>query len=59
MVRNIVGALILVGKKEKDASWLQDVLDGCDRALAGVAAPAQGLTLLSVDYPEKYQLSAD
>ena len=59
MVRNIVGALILVGKKEKDASWLQDVLDGCDRALAGVAAPAQGLTLLSVKYPEKYQLSAD
>ena len=59
MVRNIVGALILIGKKEKDASWLQDVLDRRDRALAGVAAPAQGLTLLSVKYPEKYQLSAD
>ena len=48
-----------LGKKEKDASWLQDVLDRRDRALAGIAAPAQGLTLLSVKYPEKYQLSAD
>ena len=59
MVRNIVGALVLLGKKEKDALWLQNVLDGRDRALAGIAAPAHGLTLLAVKYPDEYNLTTD
>ena len=59
MVRNIVGALVLLGKKEKDALWLQNVLDGRDRSLAGIAAPAHGLTLLAVKYPDEYNLTTD
>jgi tRNA pseudouridine38-40 synthase len=54
MVRNIVGALVQIGKQEKDAKWMHDVLKGRDRKLAGIAAPAHGLTLLAVKYPNEF-----
>lgn len=58
MVRNIVGALVQIGKQEKDVEWMYDVLKGQDRKLAGVAAPAHGLTLLSVKYPNEFDISS-
>lgn len=57
MVRNIVGALVQIGKQEKEVEWIYHVLKGQDRKLAGVAAPAHGLTLLSVKYPDEFDIS--
>jgi len=51
MVRNIVGSLVRVGHGEADAAWLHGLLERRDRRVAGVAAPACGLTLIRVDYP--------
>lgn len=50
MVRNIVGALIEVGSGRKPATWFGAVLAGRDRRLAGMTAPAHGLTLWRVGY---------
>jgi len=54
MVRNIVGSLVRIGRGEADADWLQELLEQRDRRLAGVTAPACGLTLTRVDYAEPY-----
>ena len=52
MVRNIAGTLMRVGTGEADEAWPQRVLEGCDRREAGITAPAQGLYLIDVYYPE-------
>jgi len=51
MVRNIVGTLIRVGKGREDAQWVEWVRDQKDRKHAGQAAPAHGLYLDHVVYP--------
>lgn len=52
MVRNIVGALIEVGTAERATGWIAEVLAGRDRRLAAITAPACGLYLTSIRYPE-------
>ncbi|MFQ5634287.1 MAG: tRNA pseudouridine(38-40) synthase TruA [Gammaproteobacteria bacterium] len=54
MVRNIAGSLVRIGHGEADARWLAELLERRDRRLAGVTAPACGLTLTRVDYPERF-----
>lgn len=56
MVRNIVGALLEVGKGRKPVSWIKELLAARDRKLAGATAPASGLYLLKVDYPAHFTL---
>lgn len=51
MVRNIVGALLAVGRGDRPVDWPADVLRRGDRKLAGVTAPAEGLVLEAVRYP--------
>src|SRR5438876_1196398 len=51
MARNIVGSAVAVGRGAREPDWLQKVLDSRDRRLAGATAPAQGLTLVRVLYP--------
>ncbi len=46
MVRIIVGTLIEVGKGSYAPSYVQEILSGQDRALAGPTVPAHGLTML-------------
>ncbi|MDO8849060.1 MAG: tRNA pseudouridine(38-40) synthase TruA [Coriobacteriia bacterium] len=53
MVRVIVGSLAEVGLGRRPASWVADALAACDRSAAGPTAPAQGLTLWHVHYPEE------
>jgi tRNA pseudouridine38-40 synthase len=55
MVRNIVGSLVRIGSGEADAAWLEDLLQRRDRRLAGVTAPASGLTLTRVEFPAPYE----
>lgn len=52
MVRAIVGTLVDVGAGRRDPGSMAALLASRDRAQAGDTAPAQGLTLVSVDYPE-------
>jgi len=53
MVRVIVGSLVEVGAGRREPAWLAGVLAACDRAAAGPTAPARGLTLWHVSYPEE------
>ena len=50
MVRSIVGTMLEVGRGEKDSDTIQTAIISGDRNLAGQTAPANGLTLLKVDY---------
>jgi tRNA pseudouridine38-40 synthase len=52
MVRNIVGTLVAVGKGKEPISFAADALAAHDRTRAGMTAPAQGLFLVGVEYPE-------
>ncbi len=56
MVRNITGTLVAIGSGERPAAWAQTVLEGRDRTAGGIAAPAQGLTLVQVDYPAEFEI---
>lgn len=53
MVRVIVGTLVEVGMGRRDPEWIAEVLAACERAAAGPTAPAHGLTLWRVEYPEE------
>jgi tRNA pseudouridine38-40 synthase len=50
MVRNVVGALIEVGSGKRMPEWIDELLAGRDRRLAGMTAPANGLILWRVGY---------
>lgn len=56
MVRNIVGTLIEVGTGERGVHSLAATLAARDRTQAGVTAPACGLYLWRVAYPESLGL---
>ncbi len=50
MVRNIMGTLLVIGAKEKEASWLAELLAAKDRTKAAMTAPPNGLYLTEVGY---------
>ena len=58
MVRNITGTLAAIGMGEQPVGWAADVLESRDRTVAGVTAPAHGLTLVSVEYPDEFGIPA-
>lgn len=53
MVRILTGTLIEVGLQERSEASVAEVLSGMDRGLAGYTAPAEGLFLKEVHYPEE------
>jgi tRNA pseudouridine38-40 synthase len=56
MVRNIVGT-VLFGPLESDpAAAMSGILAGADRRYAGVTAPAAGLYLWRVEYPQNFAI---
>ena len=59
MVRNIVGSLLEVGRGERPAEWIAELLAARDRTVAGVTAMPQGLTFLGPRYPAEWQLPPD
>ena len=59
MVRNIAGTLVMIGRGDKSTAWAAEILESRDRKKGGIAAPPHGLTLVSVGYPEEFDLPAD
>lgn len=52
MVRTMVGSLVEVGSHRREPEWIKEMLVARSRSAAGPCAPAAGLTLESVAYPE-------
>ena len=52
MIRIIMGTLVEVGKGERKASSMAELLQAGQRSLAGPLAPARGLALMEVYYDE-------
>lgn len=50
MVRIIAGTLMEVGKGSMEPYKVKEILQGCDRTLAGPTAPAHGLTLVKYEF---------
>ncbi|MDL2170115.1 MULTISPECIES: tRNA pseudouridine(38-40) synthase TruA [Asaia] len=49
-VRNLAGSLQLVGSGQWPVARIRDVLESCDRRVAGPTAPPDGLCLIGVGY---------
>jgi len=56
MVRALVGTMLEVGKGKKTVMDFKEILAGKNRRLAGESAPAEGLFLMDVQYPETIYL---
>lgn len=52
MVRAIVGTLMEVGRHRMDTAGFKAVISSLDRCSAGDSAPAHGLFLYDIEYPE-------
>jgi tRNA pseudouridine38-40 synthase len=54
MVRLVVGTLLSVGKGKISVQEFGQIIKSQDRSKASGAAPAEGLFLTKVEYPEQY-----
>ena len=54
MVRNIAGVLMAIGAGKRESDWTRELLELKNRSLAGITAPADGLYLAGVYYPERF-----
>jgi tRNA pseudouridine38-40 synthase len=52
MVRSLVGAMLAVGEGRRPADWPSSLLSRTERASEVPVAPAHGLTLVAVEYPQ-------
>jgi tRNA pseudouridine38-40 synthase len=59
MVRNIMGSLIPIGRGEREENWMQELLDGRDRSVAGPTAHPEGLVFLGPLYPAEWALPVE
>jgi tRNA pseudouridine38-40 synthase len=51
MVRAIVGSLLEVGLGKRSPEWIDELIESKSRSRAGASAPAKGLSLVAVNYP--------
>lgn len=58
MVRGLVGAVLAVGEGRREREWLATIAAGTERSQAIAVAPAHGLTLEEVTYPDDAELAA-
>lgn len=56
MVRNIVGVLLNIAKCGHEPEWVKELLLIRDRKQSGMTAPAEGLYLTGVEYPDEFAL---
>jgi tRNA pseudouridine38-40 synthase len=58
MVRNLVGSLVEIGLGRRSPEWITELLAARDRRAAGRTAPACGLVLEWVRYPDEPETPA-
>lgn len=56
MVRNIAGVLMAIGTGKEHVGWAAEVLAAKDRTAGGITAKPDGLYLVNIKYPEKYEI---
>ena len=56
MVRAIVGTMVEVGIGKLDLNGFEEIIQAKDRCKAGKSAPAKGLFLVDIEYPEEILL---
>jgi len=56
MIRNIMGTLIDIGTSRLEPHQMHEILEAKDRQQASKTVSPEGLYLVGVKYPEKYQL---
>jgi tRNA pseudouridine38-40 synthase len=56
MVRCIAGVLLAIGRGERQHDWVMELIAARDRTLAGMNAPAAGLYLVRVEYPQQFNV---
>ena len=59
MIRNLVGALVYVGKGRYPVEWMRELLEACDRTRAAPTFSPDGLYLCGVAYPARWPLPND
>jgi tRNA pseudouridine38-40 synthase len=59
MVRNIVGSLLPVGRGEQPVDWVEALLAGRNREVAGPTAAASGLTFIGPRYERHWNLPVE
>lgn len=59
MVRNLIGALVYIGKGAYPSAWLGELLAAKNRALAAPTFAACGLYFAGVDYDARWQLKGN
>ena len=59
MVRNIVGSLLCVGRGDAVEGWIDALLAGRDRTVAGPTAPSAGLVFMGPLYPSEWHLPTE
>lgn len=59
MIRNLVGALVYIGKGRYPPEWMAEQLAARDRVHAAPTFPADGLYLCGVSYPPRWSLPGD
>ncbi len=52
MVRAIVGTMIDIGTGIKEPEEIRNIIESKNRSMAGVSAPAEGLFLTDIEYPD-------
>jgi tRNA pseudouridine38-40 synthase len=57
MVRNIAGVLMEIGAGKRPPEWADEVLRARNRKAGGVTAPADGLYLAGICYPESFGIA--
>lgn len=53
MVRAIVGTMVDIGFNKITPDEIDEIINACDRCKAGKSAPAKGLFLVDIEYPEE------
>jgi tRNA pseudouridine38-40 synthase len=53
MVRAIVGTMVELGFAKMDIKKFEEIILAKDRSRAGKSAPAKGLFLTDIEYPEE------
>ena len=59
MVRIIVGTLVKVGLGVYPPEHVKEILEACNRDVAGPKAPAEGLTLVKIQYEDLGEIKFD